>query len=144
MPVNALTRSEQLHNLMQMAEHALGHAHAPLSNLRVGAAVLTAAGRMHAGCNVESTVLPLGGCAERHAIAACVLASGQRPQITAVAIAARDGNDRPQPIPPCGACRQLIHEFGARAVVGWRERDGQIGWHSIDELLPRAFVLADY
>lgn len=124
---------------MGMAERAMAQAHAPWSRLQVGAAVLTAAGETHYGCNVESAAFPLGGCAERHAIAAAVLAEGGRARLLAVAIAARDADGQPAAIPPCGACRQLIHEFGRDAVVGWRNGEGGARWHPIRALLPEAF-----
>lgn len=130
----------ELQALMAMAERAMDQAHAPWSRLQVGAAVLAADGGSHAGCNVESAAFPLGGCAERHAIAAAVLAGGTGTRLRAVAIAARDGNGRGLPIPPCGACRQLIHEFGRDALVGWRT-DGEVHWHAIRALLPEAFEL---
>ncbi|OHE82429.1 MAG: hypothetical protein A2X76_01985 [Lysobacterales bacterium GWF1_69_6] len=127
--------------LVSMAEHTLAQAHAPWSGLSVGAVVLTRGGDLHAGCNVESAAFPLGGCAERHAIAAAVLAEGPGMEIVAVAIAARDAGGQLRAIPPCGACRQLIHEFGKDAWVGWRTGDGTSAWHAIGALLPEAFEL---
>lgn len=134
--------TSELEALLAMAERAAAQAHAPWSGLRVGAAVLTRGGDAHCGCNVESAAFPLGGCAERHAIAAAVLAEGAGMEVVAVAIAARDAEGLAQAIPPCGACRQLIHELGSGAVVGWRDDAGAPAWRRIGELLPEAFTLA--
>ena len=126
-------------DLLQAASTALGHAHAPYSKLRVGAAVRAASGRVYTGCNVESAAFPLGGCAERHAIAAAVLAEGQSTWIAAIAISALDEYGNAAPIPPCGGCRQLIFEFGPDAEVVFRGRDGHPAVHAIRALLPHAF-----
>lgn len=127
--------------LMAMADQTLAQAYAPWSGLHVGAVVVTRAGGRHFGCNVESAAFPLGGCAERHAIAAAVLAEGSGMEVVAVAIAARDAQGRIQAVPPCGACRQVIHERGPGAEVGWRNGDGTSVWHAIGALLPAAFEL---
>ncbi len=127
--------------LVALAEQCREQAHAPWSGLLVGAAVLTRDGRMHGGCNVESAAFPLGGCAERHAIAAAVLAGGPGIEVVAVAIAARDNRGRLLAVPPCGGCRQLIREFGSQAEVGWRDAAGTCNWHAIGHLLPEAFEM---
>jgi cytidine deaminase len=80
------------------------HAHAPYSNFQVGAAVLTADGEVFAGCNVENASYGLTICAERVAVGTAV-AAGHR-QIVAVAVASSGGHS------PCGACRQVLSEFG--------------------------------
>ncbi len=127
--------------LMAMADQTLAQAHAPWSGLHVGAVVVTRTGGRHLGCNVESAAFPLGGCAERHAIAAAVLAEGNGMEVVAVAIAARDAQGRIRAVPPCGACRQVILEHGRHAEVGWRTGDGRSNWHAIAALLPEAFEL---
>ena len=125
--------------LLAHATEALRFAHAPYSKLKVGAAVLAASGQVYSGCNVESVAFPVGGCAEHHALAAAVRAEGSSLRLIAVAVAARDGDDRDVPIPPCGACRQLIHEFGPRAEVSFRARSGRIECFAISALLPESF-----
>ena len=125
--------------LLQAANSALAHAHAPYSKLRVCAAVRAASGKLYTGCNVECAAFPLGGCAERHAIAAAVLAEGNSVWISAIAISALDEYGNEAPIPPCGGCRQLIFEFGPDAAVVFRGRDGHPAVHAIRELLPHAF-----
>lgn len=133
--------NSQREMLVDFAEHHLEQAHAPWSGLLVGAAVLTLDGGIHFGCNVESAAFPLGGCAERHAIAAAVLAEGPDMRVVAVAIAARDANGRVMAVPPCGGCRQMIREFGPQAEVGWRTGDRTAAWHAIGHLLPEPFEL---
>ena len=86
-------------------------AFAPYSRFRVGAAVRGASGRIHAGCNVESASFGLTCCAERVAVFKAV--SEGETAIEAVAIV----TDVSPPAAPCGACRQVLYEFGPDAVV---------------------------
>jgi cytidine deaminase len=106
---------------------------APYSGFKVGAAVL-AAGAVHRGCNVENASYGLTVCAERNAIAAAVAAGAKR--IDAVAVA----SVTTPPTPPCGACLQVLAEFGGPAtrvlLVGAR---GARVETTLGELLPRAF-----
>lgn len=133
--------SREILELLDQAGQALKQAHAPYSRLHVGAALRSASGRVHTGCNVESAAFPVGGCAEHHAIAAAVRAEGSALRIISIAVLAVDGEGRTPAIPPCGACRQLIHEFGPDATVLFRGRDGAIQSHAIDALLPHSFSL---
>lgn len=128
--------------LLREAGSALRMAFAPYSGLRVGAAIRAASGAVYSGCNVESAAFPLGGCAEHHAIAAGVRAEGPAFRIASVAIAARDRSDAAVAIPPCGACRQLIMEFGPAASVLFLGADGTVHAHAIAALLPESFALA--
>ncbi len=125
--------------LLDQAHTALQFAHAPYSKLKVGAAVLSESGRIHTGCNVESVAFPVGGCAEHHALAAAVRAEGPGLRVVAVAVAAINGEGRDVPIPPCGACRQLIHEFGPGAEVTFHARSGRVQSFPISVLLPETF-----
>lgn len=125
--------------LVEAAADVLLRAHAPYSKLRVGAALRSGSGRIHVGCNVESAAYPLGGCAERHAIAAAVQAEGAAFRLVEIAICALDRDGNEAPIPPCGGCRQLIHEFGREAAVVFLGRDGRRQRHRIGDLLPLAF-----
>jgi cytidine deaminase len=127
--------------LIAQARIALLQAYAPYSRLRVGAAVRTASGQVHRGCNMENAAFPVGGCAEHHALAAAVQAEGPGVRVVAVAVAARDVQDRDVAIPPCGACRQLILELGPEATVCFRMQDGALGRFGIGELLPASFRL---
>jgi len=95
----------QLGELFEAAAAALERAHAPYSHYRVGAAIRTPSGAIHAGCNVENAAYPEGTCAEAGAIAAMVL-SGERAIVELVTVTEGD-----VPGTPCGGCRQRIREF---------------------------------
>ncbi len=112
------------------------NAHAPYSNFRVGAALLTAKGELFSGCNVENASYGLSNCAERAAIFTAVAHSGPGLDIRAIAIV----NDRDVPCSPCGACRQVIYEFGPKAMVIFQ---GSKSWKQshITKLLPEGFRL---
>lgn len=125
--------------LQAAARHALRNAHAPYSQLRVGAAVLSTSGAVYLGCNVENAAFPAGGCAEHHAIAAAVLAEGPGLVIERVEVAALDPGGHEVNIPPCGGCRQRIKEFGPDAIVGFRGPGGVRVEATLDELLPHGF-----
>ena len=122
-----------LRALLAAAREASGHAYAPYSRFHVGAAVLADDGRVFAAANVENASYGLTSCAERNAIFAAVFA-GVR---TIVAVAIHTPTDAA--VSPCGACRQVIFEFGPRAaVVSCCDRDDERRW-TIGELLPGAF-----
>jgi len=105
-------------------------AYAPYSNFPVGAAVLAADGRIFAGCNVENLSYGLTQCAERVAVGMAV-AAGAR-VLVAVAVVA----DTRVPISPCGACRQVLAEFGVKRVL-LANRSERLEF-ALDALLPRA------
>ncbi len=116
--------------LVAAAWQARERAYAPYSKFGVGAALLAADGRIFAGCNVENLSYGLSNCAERVAIGTAV-ASGVR-EFQAVAVVA----DTAVPISPCGACRQVLAEFGvARVLLANRTERLEF---TLDELLPRA------
>ena len=109
-------------------------AHAPYSGFAVGAAVRTASGAVHLGCNVENAAYPEGTCAEAGALAAMV-AAGER-EVAAVAVIA-GGAD---PVPPCGGCRQKLAEFaGPDVPVTLATTGGARRATTVGELLPGAF-----
>jgi len=105
-------------------------AYAPYSKFPVGAAVLAADGRIFAGCNVENLSYGLTQCAERVAVGMAV-AAGAR-DLVAVAVVA----DTRVAISPCGACRQVLAEFGVKRVL-LANRAERLEF-ALDELLPRA------
>lgn len=110
-------------------------AYAPYSGFKVGAAIRAASGRVYTGVNVENAAYPEGTCAEAGAIAAMV--AGGDTAIAEVAVIA----DCPDPVPPCGGCRQKLAEFGAGDVpVTMATLAGAIQTRRLDELLPGAFV----
>jgi cytidine deaminase len=125
--------SDKLTELESVARAAAGRAYAPYSKFRVGAAVLGDSGKIHSGCNVENASYGLASCAERNAIFAAV-GAGER-AIRAVVIY----TPTPTATAPCGACRQVIREFGPHAVV-ISVCDGADRLEStLAELLPRSF-----
>ncbi|TPV95451.1 MAG: cytidine deaminase [Myxococcales bacterium FL481] len=120
-------------SLLDMARDAAANAYCKYSGFAVGAAVRSVGGRVFVGCNVENASYGLTSCAERNAIFA-MIAAGEREIAEIVVYTPTD-----QPTAPCGACRQVIWEFGRDAVVvmacdGAPERE-----QSIRELLPDAF-----
>lgn len=129
-----------LEALRERAMQAAHKAHAPYSRLRVGAALRSAAGNVYAGCNVENAAYPVGGCAERAAIATAVQAEGADFRIAEIAVAAFAGDGTALPVSPCGACRQALVEFGATARVSFLQPDGNWCDVEADALLPFRFV----
>jgi cytidine deaminase len=124
--------SEHLMQLIERAKDARERAYAPYSRFAVGAALLTTSNEVFCGCNVENLSYGLTSCAERNAVFAAVQA-GQR-RFTAVAVVA----DSKAPVTPCGACRQVLAEFGLDLVVISANLQGATYQTSIAELLPRA------
>lgn len=120
---------------MSLAESAAEKAYAPYSGFRVGAAMVTENGEVYTGCNVENASYGLAICAERNAAAAMVLASGDESgrRIRYVAVASPEA----APAFPCGACRQVLHEFGCREV--FVREPGGIKGYPFEEILPNAF-----
>ncbi|MDD2762598.1 MAG: cytidine deaminase [Opitutaceae bacterium] len=123
----------QRRRLAAAARRVAQAAYAPYSKFRVGAAVLAGSGRIYTGCNVENASYGLSICAERAAVFKAV-AAGER---TIAALAVRTPTRKPTP--PCGACRQVLHEFGpAMTVICACRSRGRIET-TLDRLLPAAF-----
>jgi cytidine deaminase len=122
--------------LLQSAKKVMRNAHAPYSKFRVGAAVLLSNGKIFVGCNVENASYGMTNCAERTAIFSAVAQLGPRIEIRAVSVV----NDHGVPCSPCGACRQVIYEFGPDATVFFQGTEGPKQAH-ITELLPEGFRL---
>jgi cytidine deaminase len=119
-------------NLLQAAAEARSRAYAPYSDFRVGAAVVTPSGQVFSGCNIENASYGLTVCAERTAIFKAV-SEGHR-SITALAVCLDGGGS------PCGACRQVAHEFGPGIPVFIGDGDGNLlSETTLDLLLPNAF-----
>ncbi|PYX95259.1 MAG: cytidine deaminase [Acidobacteria bacterium] len=131
-----LLSSKDRQRLLQAARAAMKNAYAPYSRFKVGAALLTNKGETFFGCNVENASYGMTNCAERTAIFAAVAKSGPKMMIRAVAVV----NDQGVPCSPCGACRQVIYEFGPEATVFFQSKKGWTGAH-ITELLPEGFRL---
>jgi len=121
--------------LIQQASAAREQARAPYSGYAVGAALLTASGRVYAGCNVENAVYPLSMCAERVAVFKAVC-DGQH-DFQAIAVVTENGGA------PCGACRQVLREFGEETLVLIADVDGDYRETTVGQLLPDSFSVDD-
>jgi cytidine deaminase len=121
--------------LLREADTARGRAYAPYSHFRVGAALLTASGRIVTACNVENASLGLSICAERAAVFRAI-AEGER-EFVAIGVSAGPKAEAA----PCGACRQVLHEFAPGIVVYWRNRNGRAMKRTLAGLLPESFEL---
>ncbi len=119
--------------LLERARAAASGAYAPYSAFQVGAALVTEGGRVEAAANVENASYGLSMCAERSAVFAMAGAGADDRRIATIAIASPDA----APCFPCGACRQVLHEFGCRTVVV--EQDGTPLVLAFGDLLPHAF-----
>ncbi|MGZ5179914.1 MAG: cytidine deaminase [Ramlibacter sp.] len=134
MSVPSVPAEAVLAQLVQAARAARAQAYAPYSRFAVGAAVLDAEGRIHAGCNVENAAYPQGTCAEAGALAAMVLAGGR--QVRAVAVV----GEGDAPVTPCGGCRQKLREFaGPDVSVVVADMQRERGRHTMGQLLPDSF-----
>jgi len=120
--------------LEQAALKVMKNAHAPYSKFRVGAAILLTNGKIFSGCNVENASYGMTNCAERTAVFSAVAELGPKIEIRAVALT----NDQGVACSPCGACRQVIYEFGPDATVFFQGAKGPKQAH-ITELLPEGF-----
>jgi len=124
--------AQRAQRLVVAAAAARRYAHAPYSKFRVGAALLASSGKIYTGVNVENASYGLTICAERMAVSNAV-AAGER-RFVAVAIVA------PGAATPCGACRQVLAEFGDCVVIcADARRLGRMSIEPLSGLLPQAF-----
>jgi cytidine deaminase len=123
--------------LREAAEAASRNAYCPYSSFPVGAAVLSPTGEIFAGCNVENASFGLTICAERSAIFNAI-ANGAR-EIQAVVVFTNTG----KPSLPCGACRQVIYEFGTKIELRCYCRGEGTEKTTIEYLLPKGFGLKE-
>jgi cytidine deaminase len=128
--------AQQKKTLLTSAKEVMKNAHAPYSKFRVGAAILLTNGKIFSGCNVENASYGMTNCAERTAIFSAVAECGPNIEIQAVAVV----NEQGVPCSPCGACRQVIYEFGPDATIFFQGADGP-KQAQITELLPEGFRL---
>lgn len=117
--------------LIAEARKARERAYAPYSCYRVGAALLGRSGRIYTGCNVENASYPLSLCAERAAVAKAISEGEQ--EFLAIAVVTENGGT------PCGACRQVLREFGEDIVVLIADVHGNRYQTTIRDLLPQSF-----
>lgn len=120
--------------LLEAALEAQTKAHCPFSRYPVGAAIRTRGGRLYSGCNVESASFSLTCCAERVAVFKAV--SEGHKEIDACAIVTVEGT----PAPPCGACRQVLYEFGPSMRIVLGNPSGEVRVLSLSDLLPEGFT----
>ena len=121
--------------LIRLAVEARDGAYAPYSRFAVGAALLASSGKVYAACNVENAVYNLGICAERVAVFTAVCA-GER-EFVAIAVVSGPG------VTPCGACRQVLREFGPELQVIVADAEGIARDYDLGELLPDDFSAVD-
>jgi cytidine deaminase len=125
---------ELIERAVAAARDARARAYAPYSGFLVGAAVVVAS-EVFTGVNVENASYPLSSCAERNAVAAMIEGGARRVDALAVV------SDADEPATPCGACRQVLWEFGPSSIVVAETTAGRRATWALDDLLPAAFVL---
>ncbi|GAA0362614.1 cytidine deaminase [Bacillus horti] len=128
--------------LIEQAKQARLRAYAPYSKFQVGAALLTASGRVIQGFNIENAAYSMCNCAERTAIFSALsqYTSSEDHAFVAVAVVA----DTDRPVPPCGACRQVLAEFcDPQMPVYLSNLKGMIEETSVSQLIPGAFTKHD-
>jgi cytidine deaminase len=124
--------------LIKHALEARNRAYVPYSNFPVGAALLTETGKVYLGCNIENAAYSLCNCAERTALFKA-WSEGEH-AFKAIAVVA----DTPQPVSPCGACRQVMSELcGPDTKVILTNLAGDVMETTVDALLPGAFTKED-
>jgi len=124
---------EDYKKLISEAEKARKRAYTPYSKFQVGAAVLCDDGKIFAGCNIENASFGLAVCAERVAIFKAISEGSTKFEAIAVV------GDTDKPCSPCGACRQVISEFGEDIPLIMANLKGDVKIKKIKELLPEAF-----
>lgn len=122
--------------LIACAVKAREYAYAPYSKFKVGAAVQTKSGRIFSGCNIEDSSYGLSNCAERTAIFKAVSEGEQ--QLATIAVVA----DTIEPVSPCGACRQVMAEFGIEKII-LTNLSGKRKILTLEEILPFHFAKDD-
>jgi cytidine deaminase len=124
--------------LIEEAKKAREYAYVPYSKFKVGAALLTKDGKVYRGCNIENAAYSMCNCAERTALFKAY--SEGDTEFVALAVIA----DAPRPVPPCGACRQVIFELCPSDMkVILANLNGDIAELTVKELLPKAFSAED-
>lgn len=127
-----MLHEDQRKELITAAQKARKGSYSPYSNYPVGAALLSSSGKIYTGANVENAAYPGSMCAERVAVFKAVTEKDR--VFEAIAVVTRDGGS------PCGACRQVLSEFGLDTLVFIANQDGQvIEETTVGHLLPGAF-----
>ncbi len=123
--------------LIEKAKEARNRSYSPYSRFPIGAALLTEDGEIFTGTNIENASYGLTNCAERTAIFKAVSEGYRKFKMLAVVA------DTKRPVPPCGACRQVINEFGGKIRVIMANLEGDIVELTGADLLPGAFNRED-
>lgn len=126
-----------MNELLQAAMGARERAYVPYSGFKVGAAVRGKSGQIYSGCNIENASYGLSNCAERTAIFKAVSEGEQ--ELAAMAVVA----DTPGAVSPCGACRQVMAEFGIKQIM-LANLHGEQRLVTMEELLPFSFAKGDF
>lgn len=133
--MRTLTAAATIRRLEKAARQAAKASYSPYSKFPVGAAILTDRGRIYTGTNVENASYGLCNCAERTAIFTAIAAGEKRLRLTCVVVYTPTATASS----PCGACRQVINEFGPAArIVSLCDGSDRIDT-TLDQLLPHAF-----
>lgn len=131
-----MLNDEHRKKLIEIALKVRNRAYAPYSKYNVGAALLTSSGKIFPGVNVENAAYPTSICAERVAVFNAVT-NGER-DFTAIAVATNNGGT------PCGACRQVLSEFGLGILVLVVDSTGAVMQEApLEYFLPGAFTPSD-
>ena len=129
--------------LVSLAKEAMTHAYVPYSGYKVGAALLTANGRVYQGCNIENASYTPTVCAERTAFFKAVY-DGVR-EFSAIAVVGGKNGEITGLFPPCGVCRQVMREFcGDDFTVYLGGKDGKIQTLTLKDILPYSFSASEY
>jgi len=124
--------------LLEEAKKARLQAYVPYSKFAVGAALLTKNGKVYHGCNIENAAYSVCNCAERTALFNA-MSRGDKKFQTLVVVA-----DTERPVPPCGACRQVISELCPKDMkVVLANLNGYTREITVEKLLPEAFSVED-
>jgi len=127
-----VTTTQDGQTLIDLAKEARRRAYAPYSNYPVGAALRTRTGHIYTGVNIENAAYPVGICAERVAVFKAI--SEGEVEFDMISVVTDNGGS------PCGACRQVLSEFGRDTIVLIADGNGKlIKTTSVRELLPEAF-----
>ena len=125
--------ASQRQKLIELAIAARQWSYSPYSHYAVGAALLTASGKIYDGVNIENSAYPTTICAERVAVFKAV-SEGER-SFEAIAVVTTNGGS------PCGSCRQVLAEFGLDTVVVVADQEGNVTMEmTVGEMLPGAFT----
>ncbi|MFT4412674.1 cytidine deaminase [Fredinandcohnia humi] len=128
----------KIEELIVEAKKARELAYVPYSTFKVGAAILTKDGKVYHGCNIENAAYSVTNCAERTALFKAY--SEGDTKIAAIAVVA----DTERPVPPCGACRQVMSELCQKDTKIYLSNiKGDMQEITLEELLPGAFTPED-